>query len=322
MMFAQENYRSVKEIIDKRRNNALSEAAARAEQVRAMSDRIREIDELLANTGPALFRAACRGEDIAPIKEENLRLQDMRREELVRLGYPEDYTEPRYTCTLCSDTGAVDLRVCSCMKKLLITENIKRSGIGTLIERQSFENFDLERYRGESQLYELMKRNVALAKKFAESFGKSYGNLLLMGKTGVGKTHISTAVAKRVIELGYNVIYDSAQNIVSDFENDRFRSGYGPYEPKAEKYLECDLLIIDDLGTEFVNQFTVSCLYNLINTRQNRSLPTVVSTNLTTAELIAKYEGRISSRLLGSAVTVLMFDGDDYRIYSGKRTDK
>ena len=287
-MFAQESYRSVKEIIESRRNNAISEAMARAEQVRAQSDKIREIDELLAATGPALFRAACRGEDIAPIKEENLRLQDMRRRELVRLGYPEDYTEPKYTCPICSDTGAVDLRVCGCMKKLLITENIKRSGIGGLIERQSFENFELERYRTEPALYELMKRNVALAKKFAESFGKSYGNLLLMGKTGVGKTHISTAIAKCVIELGYNVLYDSAQNIVSDFENDRFKSGYGPYEPKAEKYLECDLLIIDDLGTEFVNQFTISCLYNLINTRQNRRLPTVVSTNLTTEELINK----------------------------------
>ena len=211
------------------------------------------------------------------------------------------------------------MKLCSCFKKMLITENIKSSGIGSLIERQSFDNFDIERYRADSELYEHMKINVAKAKKFAESFGKPYGNLLLMGKTGVGKTHISTSIAKVVIESGYNVIYDSSQNIVSDFEADRFKSGYGPYEPKADKYLECDLLIIDDLGTEFVNQFTISCLYNLINTRQNRALPTVVSTNLSTEELITKYEGRISSRLLGAGVTVLMFDGDDYRIYAERR---
>lgn len=321
-MYAQDNYRKVKELIEARRNRAFADAAARDEEVGAKSEKIRDIDELLRKTGPALFRAACRGEDITPIKEENLRLQAERRAELLRLGYTEDYTKPRFVCQICSDTGSVNMKVCSCLKKLLITENIKSSGIGSLIEKQSFENFDIERYKDEPELYEHMKRNVSLARGFAKSFGNPYGNLLIMGKTGVGKTHISTAVAKEVIEQGYNVIYDSSQNIVSDFENDRFKSGYGPYEPKAEKYLECDLLIIDDLGTEFVNQFTISCLYNLINTRQNRALPTVVSTNLTIEELINKYEGRISSRLLGAGVTVLMFDGDDYRIYSEKRRQK
>ena len=318
-MYANENYRRVKEKIEERRSRAISSAAMRDEAVRAESQIIRNIDEELRLTGPELFRAACSGLDITPIKERNLALQKKRREELVRLGYPENYTEPSFTCPLCSDTGSVDMKICSCFKKLLITENIKTSGIGSLIEKQSFENFDVERYRKEPELYEHMKINVAKAKAFAQSFGKPYSNLLLMGKTGVGKTHISTAIAKTVIETGYNVIYDSAQNIVSDFEADRFKSGYGPYEPKADKYLECDLLIIDDLGTEFVNQFTISCLYNLINTRQNRALPTVVSTNLTTEELIVKYEGRISSRLLGAGVTVLMFDGDDYRIYAEKR---
>ena len=318
-MYGQDNYRKVKEFIETRRNRAFAEAMARDEEVSAKSEKIRGIDELLRKTGPTLFRAACRGEDITPIKEENMRLQKERRAELLRLGYAEDYTEPKFVCSICSDTGSVNMRVCSCFKKLLIKENIKSSGIGNLIEKQSFENFDLERYNYDENLYELMKRNVSLAKGFAKNFGKPYGNLLIMGKTGVGKTHISTSVAKAVIEKGYNVIYDSSQNIVSDFENDKFRSGYGQYEPKADKYLECDLLIIDDLGTEFVNQFTISCLYNLINTRQNRALPTVVSTNLTIEELINKYEGRISSRLLGAGVTVLMFEGDDYRIYSDKR---
>ena len=321
-MYANENYLKVKEKIENTRSRALSGAAMRDEEVRAKSELIRTIDEELQKTGPELFRAACGGLDITPIKEKNQRLQKKRGEELVRLGYPEDYTEPKFSCPLCSDTGSVNMKLCSCFKKMLITENIKSSGIGSLIEKQSFENFDTERYKGDPELYEHMRINVAKAKKFAESFGKPYGNLLLMGKTGVGKTHISTSVAKVVIEAGYNVIYDSSQNIVSDFECDRFKSGYGPYEPKSDKYLECDLLIIDDLGTEFINQFTVSCLYNLINTRQNRALPTVVSTNLSTEELITKYEGRISSRLLGAGVTVLMFDGDDYRIYAQRRKGK
>ena len=111
------------------------------------------------------------------------------------------------------------------------------------------------------------------------------------------------------------MLYDSAQNIISDFEADKFKSGYSAqYEPKAEKYLECDLLIIDDLGAEFTNQFTVSCLYNLINTRKNRGLSTIISTNLSAEELTAKYEGRISSRIIGE-YTVLPFLGRDHRIF-------
>ena len=162
------------------------------------------------------------------------------------------------------------MRLCTCFKTRLVTENVKSSGIGALIEKQSFENFDLDWYRDDAENYKRMEHNLAMAKGYAEGFGNKTKNLVLVGKTGVGKTHITTAIAKVVIEKGYNVIYDTAQNIVSDFEQDRFKSGYGPYEPRAEKYLECDLLILDDLGTEFSSPFTVSCIYNLLNTRQNK----------------------------------------------------
>jgi DNA replication protein DnaC len=138
--------------------------------------------------------------------------------------------------------------------------------------------------------------------------------LLLIGKTGTGKTHISTAIAREIISQGFDVVYDSAQNIVADFEADKFRSGYGT-EPKSEKYLECDLLIIDDLGTEFSSQFTVSCLYNLINTRANRAMATIISTNLSAEELARKYEDRIYSRLVGVGTRVLVFEGRDRRIF-------
>ena len=144
-----------------------------------------------------------------------------------------------------------------------------------------------------------MERVVREAKKFIEHLGeeRNYTNLLLIGKTGTGKTHISTAIAKAAIERGHEVLYDSVQNVVSAFEYDRFKSGYGAYEPRGDKYMECDLLILDDLGTEFVNQFTVSCLYNLLNTRINRGLATVISTNLSPEELSSKYEDRIYSRI-------------------------
>ena len=120
---------------------------------------------------------------------------------------------------------------------------------------------------------------------------------------------MSTAIAKRVIDQGFDVLYDSAQNIVAAFEYDRFKSGYGQYEARGEKYLECELLILDDLGTEFSNQFTVSCIYNLLNTRLNKGLPTVISTNLGAGELLNRYEDRIYSRILGQDTVVLRFLG-------------
>ena len=283
-------------------------------EVAALSDDIRIIDRELRGTGLRLFKAACDGSDITPIKERNLFLCEQRRLSLKKLGLPEDYTEVKYTCQSCSDTGFVGEKMCSCFREMLITENVKSSGMGKLIERQSFENFNLDRFRYDEEVYKRAKSNLEEAKRYAESFPNVASTMLFVGKTGTGKTHLSTAIAKTLIERGVEVLYDSAQNIVSAFEADKFKSGYGPYEPKAEKYLECELLILDDLGTEFVNQFTISCLYNLINTRQNKGLATIISTNLSPQELTNKYEDRIYSRIMGCDSKTLLFTGKDFRI--------
>jgi DNA replication protein DnaC len=313
-MYAHENYRKVKEIIENRRQSAIAEAEARNLEVASLSDDIRAIDEEMRNTGLLLFKTACAGGDITPTRERNLFLGEERRRALKKLGLPEDYTEIKYQCEKCSDTGFVGTKMCSCFKEMLITENIRSSGMGMLIEKQSFENFSLDRYKNSPDEYRRMELNFNVAKEFADNFGEGGKNLLFIGKTGTGKTHLSTAIAKKVIEKGFEVLYDSAQNIVTAYEDDRFKSGYGPYEPKGTKYIECDLLIIDDLGTEFVNQFTVSCLYNLLNTRQNKNLSTVISTNLTAEELARKYEDRIYSRLVGRDSKILLFVGSDMRI--------
>ena len=317
-MYASINYLKVKEEIENLRKRAIAEAEIRTAEIEAKSPEITNINRELSRTGVVLFGAACRGEDLEPIKKRNLELQQMRKNELIKLGYDPEYTSPKYSCTVCSDTGSVNMRICNCFKKKLVTENIKSSGIGPLIEKQSFENFDLEWYRDDAENYKRMEQNLSMAKSYAQSFGSKTKNLVLIGKTGVGKTHITTAIAKVVIEKGYNVIYDTTQNVVSDFEQDRFRSGYGPYDPKSDKYLECDLLILDDLGTEFSSPFTVSCIYNLLNTRQNQGLPTIVSTNLDMTELMSKYDGRIASRLIGIDSGVMIFGGRDHRIFSKK----
>lgn len=312
-MYGYDNYQKIKAEIENRRLAAIAEADARNAEVRIESEDIREIDRELVGTGLLLFKTACSGGDIAPIKERNQELMKRRRKILVSLGYPEDYTEVKYSCKKCSDSGFVDTRMCSCFREALLKENIRSSGIGNLIEKQSFDNFDLIHY-DDPDLRKRMEKNLEMCKNFAERFGKDSGNMLFIGKTGTGKTHLSTAIAKAVIERGYEVLYDSTQNIVAAFENDRFKSGYGPHESESAKYMECDLLILDDLGTEFVNQFTVSCLYNLLNTRINKGLSTIISTNLSPEELSKKYEDRIYSRIVGSDSQILLFGGKDRRL--------
>ncbi len=313
-MYSYENYQKVKEQIAHSRQKALDEAKMRTERLRFESDEFKEADDELSKTGFAIFKAACRGENIEPIKKRNLELQKKKRALIISLGYPENYTEPVFSCKKCSDYGYTETgAVCSCLREALIKATIASSGMGLLLEKQSFDNFDPERYDGKAK--DTMKRTLELAKSYVKSFPKERGNLLLIGKTGTGKTHISSAIAGEIIRSGYDVIYDSVQNIVRDFEDEKFRSGYGVRDNPTSRYLDCDLLIIDDLGTEFGSAFTVSCLYNLLNTRQNRALATIISTNLSPEELAAKYEDRIYSRIVGAGTRVLFFEGNDYRIH-------
>jgi DNA replication protein DnaC len=308
-------YDKVRELLQERRSSALNKAALRDDIVRGESEEIEKIDEELSGTGLAIFKSACSGGDISALRKRNQELIKRRTEIIVSLGHPADYTLPKFTCTDCSDTGFIGGdKMCHCFREELTKMRIAGSGIGNLIEKQSFDNFDIEWYRDDEKVYERMQANLSNVKKYVNNFPKKRDNLLMMGSTGTGKTHISTAIAREIISLGYDVIYDSAQNIISDFETDKFRSGYGAYESKSEKYSECDLLIIDDLGTEFTNQFTVSCLYNLLNTRQNKGLATVISTNLSYPQLQDKYEDRIFSRIVGSGCRILIFEGRDHRI--------
>lgn len=312
-MYGYDNYQKVKELIEKRRESAIREAEARDAELRLESREIREIDAELTGTGLLLFKTACAGGDLAPIRERNAALMKRRGEVLLSLGYPVDYSEIKYTCPICCDTGYEGSKLCSCFREELIKENIRSSGIGNLIEKQSFDNFRLDIYKDEAIKKE-MTHNLNEAKKYADEFSRDSKNLLLIGTTGTGKTHLTTAIARTVIEKGFEVIYDSAQNVVAAFEYDRFKSGYGQYEARGDKYLECELLILDDLGTEFSNQFTVSCIYNLLNTRINKGLPTVISTNLGAGELLSRYEDRIYSRIIGQDTVILRFLGKDNRL--------
>ena len=279
---------------------------------------------------------------IEEIKDKNRNLQKQRKFILEENGYSEDYTEPVYECAVCKDTGYIkadvsnrlnrDEVMCECLKKALAVESLKYSGLGKMTKAQNFANFNLNYYEKtippnvlpkKESPYKIMKTVYETCKQFADNFDNlsrrdseaaedPKRNLIFIGQTGLGKTHLSSSIAAEVIKKGFDVFYDTAQNILYSFEKARF-SRYGTFDfDILDRYMICDLLIIDDLGTEFSGNMSVSSLYNLMNTRLTENKSMIISTNLTIQDIQAKYEDRIASRIMGE-FTVLYFIGDDIR---------
>ncbi len=302
----------VAEELNARRTRALEQWEEHTAEIKVAYPEAYAVDSRLRSTGIRIY-GAVRGEGdgmtVEEIKNEAVELAAKLRGMLVTRGYPEDYLDVNYTCGKCSDTGYVGLEMCSCMKEALAAAAFEQSGLSHLAQTQSFCNFDLSYYRDSDR--KMMEKNVDMLKKFAADFKNRQGeNWFLYGPTGLGKTHLSTSVAAEIIKSGFDVVYDSAQQIIFAFEERRFG---GDYESGNEKkYSECDLLIIDDLGTEVVNQFSVSCLYSVISDRLVKRRSTIINTNLTRNEVREKYTDRIASRLFGE-YRPLLFAGTDVR---------
>lgn len=297
---------------------ARERADARAEHLRREIPAVADIDRRLGATGLEIFAASLSGDGyesrLAEIRKKNEELQHVRARLLEEHGYPADYSDVKYECERCGDTGFIGNEMCSCMREALVMAGIESSGFGELIGEQSFDNFSLDFYKSNRSNYEIMQHNLNFLEEYAASFdSKSSGSILMMGGTGLGKTHLSSAVARCLIEKGNDVFYTGAIDLFSQFEMQRFRPSHaGESDEIIERYFECDLLIIDDLGTEMINQFSVSTLYNIINDRLSRRKPTVINTNLTKDEMRKKYTDRITSRMLGE-YQLLFFTGTDVR---------
>ena len=167
-MYGRENYLKAKETVSQRRADAIALSEARSEKVRLMSKRIAELDDELSATGILIFKTALEGGDIDKIKNRNRALIKEREDELVRLGFDKEYTDVKFYCEECADTGFIDTRMCTCMREIIIRENINSSGMGGLIDSQSFDNFDLEVYKSDAKSYERMRQNLEAARDFAE----------------------------------------------------------------------------------------------------------------------------------------------------------
>lgn len=311
MGFNKQNYIKIREIYETKAKNAQANADALCLSLYSKLPSLREIDNELHKTGVKVMGEAMKGKQgledrIAALEKENKALLAKREKILTDAGYPEDYTDVKYECNKCRDSGFVNGIMCDCFKKALVKAGFESSGLGALLKDQSFETFDINRYpENKSEMQFVFQKCLS----YADSFDGKGQNLLLIGGTGLGKTHLSTSIGKAVIEKGYDVVYESIQKILDDFEAEKFRNA----ENLTNKYMNCDLLIVDDLGTEMSTQFTLSAIFNLINTRLISGKSTVINTNLTDSELRKRYTDRISSRLFGS-YSPLLFKGRDVRL--------
>lgn len=315
MAFNNEDFIRIRDEYSRKYLKAHRAADARAEELYSKIPELRRLDGLLAVTASKIIRAFDSDNptiSIEIVKSENEKLMAQRAALLKAFGYPEDYTDVKYDCPTCGDTGYVGTKMCACMKRALVTSGYESSGISGLMRSQSFENFSLDFYRDTPENYDNMSLMTEKLKKYAEEFSDdTYKNLLFIGKTGLGKTHLSTSIATKIIENGYDVYYVSACKLISDFEAKQF--GYGSDKPvNTSRYFSSDLLIIDDFGTELTNQFTVSCIYNIINERIIARRSTLINTNLSKSDIASRYGDRIASRLFGEYLPIV-FRGNDIR---------
>ena len=317
MGFNRDNFVRIRAEYEKKHLIAENAADERRREIWEKYPEIEEIDRKLSETGLDIFRAAIDGQPLGDVRKQNEALVAERGRLLCAAGYPEDYTDPKYDCPLCRDSGYVGYRMCACMRRRLIEAGYESSGIAGLMKAQSFENFNLDYYKAVPGAYDIMKYNLGILQEYAEHFSvgtsddKPSQSLTLVGGTGLGKTHLSTAVAKAVIDRGFDVVYVSAIDLFSEFDDDRFRAKQTGTD--ISRYFACDLLILDDLGTEVTTKLTVSNLYRLINERVSRLLPTIISTNLDHNKQKDVYGDRIASRLFGE-FRPLIFAGKDVRM--------
>lgn len=293
----------------------------RRESIFQRSPRLREIErELRATMGRLVGVTFRRGTDpageVARLRAENLRLQQERRAILEQLHLPEDCLEEKPACALCGDSGYRDGAVCRCLRGYYAREQQKELSRMLDLGGQSFDTFSLDWYSeacnpalGISDR-ENMDWICRLCRRYAENFDRDSGNLLLTGKPGLGKTHLSAAIAREVSAAGWSVVYDTAGHVFRAFEDWKFSREEAGED--VERVLRCDLLILDDLGTELTTAFVQSALYEIVNTRLIERRPTILSTNLAPSDLERRYSPQAASRIEGE-YQLLPFVGEDIR---------
>lgn len=313
--------RQAERMLEQRRNAAEREQQRRHELACASIPALAKLQAELAQTGQAVAAAIGAGQDatqyIALLAQQNMAAQAEQARLLQENGFAADYLKERHTCDQCRDTGFVRGLRCGCFTQLLQGLAFDQLNMNTPLEQSRFDLFSLDFYPSVpdstgSIPRKKMETVLALCREYAAKFGAHSKSMLFMGGTGLGKTHLSLAIAQQVIEAGHTVIYGAAQNLLGRMEREHFAAFGEKTNATEQALLSCDLLILDDLGAEFSTSFTQSCIYNLVNTRLMAGAPIIINTNLSLAQLNEKYGERVISRIIGN-YDVLRFLGNDIR---------
>lgn len=307
-----------------RQNNAI-DLENRKRAVFLKVPRLEEIDYEIKSLGLKLYKIALSGNDVKAqiddLRDKQKKLLVVKKALLIENGFSPDELSERYVCSICKDTGSVDAKPCQCYRKKLIEKAYEQSNLSAQLTHQTFDTFDMSLYSEEiDKNYgvspkEHMGRVVKICKDFVEKFDNGQLNLLFWGEPGLGKTFLSTCIAKELIATNHSVIYETAYKTFSMLEELKFKrsDNQDKLKFKVDKLYSCDLLILDDLGSEFTTQYTTASLFDIINSRLISGKKTVINTNLSIEELKKKYGERVVSRLYGH-YKVIQFIGYDIRI--------
>ena len=297
------------EIKREQKERAQEKAWAKKDKIYAANPRLFEIDLAVSSA----CASAAQGANDAQRDMEKLLIE--KQEILRQNGCDSDSAfEPKYSCGKCGDSGYYNTKLCDCTLNLCKKITCEELSTALPLDDSRFDNFDLSYYddseTGGISPCKRMQGIYNFCKEYADNFSLSSGNILLAGNTGLGKTHLSLAIANEVIAKGYSVIYSTATAIIAGAEKEKFKnSGQG----FLSNLLSCDLLIIDDLGTEHITPFSVSVVNDIINSRLLIRQPCIISTNFSLGELGEKYTPRVTSRLVGNYALKQVL-GSDIRV--------
>lgn len=291
-------------------------------EVYAKLPEFKSLDESISILSVQYGKKLLNGDEKAvdSLKEELSILRSSKKELLLSSGFPPDYLEPIYDCKDCKDTGYINNKKCHCFKKSVIGLLYEQSNLNEILKQENFSTFSTEYYSnnyidsktGRSSK-QVIQEALQLCRNFVDTFGNEFQNLFLFGDVGVGKTFLSNCIAKDLMDKEYSVLYFSASKFFSVLAKNTFDKSNIDAQNMYEYIFNCDLLIIDDLGTEFTNTFVASQFFTCINERILSRRSTIISTNLSLDTLADLYTERSFSRIT-SSYTLLKLIGDDIRI--------
>ncbi|MBR5806549.1 MAG: ATP-binding protein [Oscillospiraceae bacterium] len=319
-----ESYNNAYSVLENRRLAMRAKYFAKQDEINKKVPMVAEITDEINHLG-ASYTLAVLGKNKAEadkLRREMDKLDDERTRLLKENGFSKKDLEMEYFCPVCKDTGFINGRTCQCMKEEITRQRQKFLTLLSPAPQADFESFNLDMYpktaveisNGTMIVpYTQMKRIYEYCQAYAHNFSTDNKSLLMLGSAGLGKTHLACAIANQVMKDGYTVMYSSSQSLFSKIEQARFTD-----EDVISDILNCDLFILDDLGAESMTNYSLSVLYNIVNTRMISKKPCIYTSNLTTqAALQKRYGEKISSRLLGTCDT-FFFVGNDIRIMKNR----